>query len=326
MYSKCPVFGIGNHTVVKHASQALIAYLYYLINNNMGQGYCPFHHTVIAKQDTKECKSNNQLELSMGVPLQSKYVWYTKILPVTLTGDAGPVKNVTRFIHHLCGLMLQILGLGQSISQSIACGVCLLISTLSESDPLLTPIVQQVGSTLSDKGVLAVKCEQENTFVCMRYKRFNVADWKFTFMHLNLSVGVSADYSMIELVWWDNGIPYGVSKDEFYKCLMTDYINPLETPTFEECKMNKFTGLVLSDKHVLKYWGEQTDGLVNEQKQIDAQNGNLHLWNDPKYERKQRVNICQHKTHTHHGILTAMDTPLGSALVDCAHCFWSWIG
>ena len=188
LYALCPIYHIQNHTLFKNASQALIAYLYFLINNQVGQGHCPFHHQTVAKQPTETCHISNRLERSLGVPLGSKFVWYPQCIPVSFVGDGGPVKNVTRIIRNLVAMMLQILGLGMSISQSITCGACVMLSTLSESDSKLTPIIQQIGSSLIDKGCLAIHAVKPDIFVCLNVKRFNVGDWKFTFTHLNLRI------------------------------------------------------------------------------------------------------------------------------------------
>ena len=327
LYFKCPLHKLHEHTLWRNASQVLETYLWYLINDNMGQGYCPFHHSWIAtRPDIKTCGDSNVTEKSLGVQKGDKFVWYTKTLPVTLTGDGGPVKNATQTVDHLVVLMLQILGLGPKISQSIYCGACVMISQLSESDANLTTIITQVGSTLADEGNVAVKCSQLNTWLCVPFKRFRVADWKFTFTHFNLSVGVTGDYSIIEICIWKNGVPYGVHKSELYQCLMMDYINPWEDPGFEYCQENDFNGLLLSNKYVLQKWGKEVDDLVNIQKSIDNENNLLDQWNDPKYERKERVRLAQKVANPPHGVLTGTDIAYDAALVDMAHGFWSFMG
>ena len=325
LYNICPIYHIADHTLCKNASQTLKAYLYYLINNKTGQGYCPFHHTKIPRQDSKPRKTTHQLERQMGIPKNDHFVWYPKCIPVNFAGDAGPVSNVTRWIHHLVIMILQILGLGMSISQSVICGACVMVSTLSESDNQLTPIIQQIGDTLTEKGCLAIKAEAENTWICLNFKKFNIGDWKFSFTHLNLSVGVTAPFSLVELCWWKNGVPFGVHQDDYYECLLLDYIVPSTAPSFEQCIAEKFTGLILSDKKVLQYWGTQTDTIVGEWQEEDDQNGILDEWDDDKYEREQRVHIAQYETEHGHGILRAMNKAADPALTDPAHSWWSFM-
>ena len=324
LYTQCPITPVGSHSLIKNAQHALISYLYFLINNQMAQGYSPFHHTTLKSHKPSICHNNNKKEHKLGLNNGDKFVWYTKILPVTFTGDGGPVKNVTHWIHNLVILMLQILGLGTCISQSIYCGACVMISSLSESDTALTPIIQNVGSTLASDGSVAIKAEKENTFICFRYKRFNIADWKFTFTHLNLSVGVTGDYALIEICIWANGIPYGIHKDEFYDCLMMKYIDPWTVPSFDECKQQHFNGLVLTDKYVLQHWGQETENLLEIEKKIDESKGLLHKWDNDEYVHKKRKDVAQ--TKAYHGILHKMIVPLDPALVDMAHAFWSFMG
>ena len=177
-----------------------------------------------------------------------------------------------------------------------------------------------------NKACVAIHAVQPNIYVCLNVKRFNVADWKFTFTHLNLSVGVTAPYSLIEICCWENGIPKAVHQDKYYECLMCEYIVPSTAPTYQECIDNKFSGLILSDKHVLLQWGQETDTIAQIWQERDEANGNIDNWDDAKYERKQRVEIAQKHTEHGHGILTAMQTPTDPALTDTAHQFWSWMG
>ena len=231
-----------------------------------------------------------------------------------------------RGISSLVLSFLQILALGASISQSIYCGVCLMVSSLSESSLVLSNIINQIGQTIGQKGNLAIQCASSQTWVCLKYQRFNVADWKFAFTHLNYSVGVTAKYSFIELVWWQNGIPHGVRNDQFYQCLMLPYFDPWTVPSFSQCCATKFTGLALTDGECLSYWGKQTDDIVIQEKAKDSLNDTLHLWNDAKYERKRRLFIAQNLTKCKHGILKSPIHPIDPALVDVAHAFWSFIG
>ena len=294
----------------------------------MGQGYCPFHCTNVAKLESHydTCNDSNLVEQQLGVSIGEQYLWYPNILPVTFTGDGGPVSNVLYNIAALLLCFIQVLALGDQISQSIYCGACVLISSLSESDSRLTPTIQMVGSTLNQSGILAIKCTASNVWVCVQYKRFNIADWKFAFTHFNLSVGVSAPYSMIELCSWNDGVPCGVSEYDYYDCLMQEYIDPWLPNDYEYCSDNNFTGLLLSDSTVLQHWGQETDTLMDNFKQVDAQNDNLQCWDDPKWERQERVRVAQHETENGHGILTSMLVALEPALVDVAHGFWSFMG
>ena len=327
LYFKCPMYRLNDHTIWKNASNVLVTYLSYLINNKMGQGYCPFHQTNIAtRDDIDTCNDSNLKEKRLGIKNGDHFVWYKKLLAVTLTGDGGPVKNATRMVDHLVVLMLQILGLGVKISQSIYCGACVMISQLSESDSKLTSIIRQVGNTLPNKGNLAIKCSALNIWVCIPYKRFRVADWKFTFTHFNLSVGVTGDFALIEICIWKNGIPCGIHKKQLYECLMMQYIDPWTDPGFEYCQNTKFNGLLLSNKYVLQKWGKEVDNLVNIQKRNDANNNNLEQWNDPKYERKERVRLAQKVANPPHGVLSGSDIAYDAALVDMAHGFWSFMG
>ena len=327
LYFKCGMNNLGDHTIWKNASSVLVTYLFYLINNQMGQGYCPFHHTNVAiRHDIQTCNDTNMIEKSLGIQNNDKFVWYSKTLPVTLTGDGGPVKNTTQMVDHLVLLMLQILGLGINISQSIYCGACVMISQLSESDSNLTSIIRQVGKTLPNEGNIAVKCTSVNTWVCMPFKRFRVADWKFTFTHFNLSVGVTGDFAMIEICIWKNGIPHGVHKSQFYQCLMMQYIDPWTDPGFEFCQNNKYNGLLLSNKFVLQKWGKEVDDLVDFQKNIDRDHDDLDKWNDAKYERQERVRLAKKVADPPHGVLTGSDIAVEAALVDLAHAGWSFWG
>ena len=53
--------------------------------------------------------------------------------------------------------------------------------------------------------------------------------------------------------------------------------------------------------------------------------GEGYKWDDPKFERKQRVHIAQNQTKYGHGIIEAMSVLMMAALVDVAHSFWSFV-
>ena len=328
IYGACALYSIGEHTVCKNGLDALKVYLYYLINNKMAQGYCPFHASNVKQQVKHICQSYNHQEKSLGISIGESYVWYNCILPLSVTGDGGPVSNLIRNISHLVLLFLHILALGTSINQSIYNGACLLISSLSESSNLLSPIIQQVASTIHKDGTIAIKCDtiKPVTWVCFNYKRWNAADWKFAFTHLNLSVGVTSHFSLIELCLWKDGIPCGVHSNTYYECLMMPYIDPWDVKSFDELQSSNFNGLILSDSDTLKHWGCETEKLVSKRKQQDSLQGKLHLWQDIEYERNQRVNIAQTQTQNGHGIIKQMPIDIDPALTDVAHGFWSFIG
>ena len=324
IYDHAPMNQLGDHTLWKDAALSLQIYLWYLINDTMAQGYSPFHHTNVANQVSDTCTVGDHLEREMGIPIGDEYVWFDTTLPIALTGDGGPVNNVVKDVTHLVLMFLQILALGITISQSIYCGVCVLISTLSESSSNLTPIIQQVGNSIAKNGCIAIKCEVENVWVCFNYQRVNVADWKFTFTHLNLSVGVTAKYALIELCWWRNGEPCGVADYMYYECLMVEYIDPWLVPSYDECRDSEWNGLALTTGEVMQQWGHEVEQLVNEKKYADGLNGNLHKWNDTKYDRDERVRIAQNDNNT--GVIRDIGNNVGPALVDVAHGFWSFIG
>ena len=279
---------------------------------------------VLTAEDVELIPSYLKFQWTIGVPTGDKYLWLNYLLPIAYTGDGGPVSNVLKNVTHLVLTFLHILGLGGNISQSIYCGACVLISSLSESSEELTPLIQQVGSTIKKKGQVSVYCNATKGWVCIEYKRVNIADWKFAFTHFNLSVGVTGKYSMIELVMWRNGKAYGVSKEMYYECLMSDYYDPWTIPCYDDCVTSAFTGLALSDKDVLYHWGIDVDSEINMRKSND----NSDQWQDLKYERQERMKIAQNDENGHigHGILRAMTPRIDPALADVAHGFWSFIG
>ena len=59
LYSICPINRYGNHTMWKDGMQTLLSYLYFLVNNKMGQGFCPFHASTLCNVNWDICRSYN---------------------------------------------------------------------------------------------------------------------------------------------------------------------------------------------------------------------------------------------------------------------------
>ena len=318
-----PFHCIDWHTWWKFMWQVCIVYMFEAINCPMAQGRCICHSVLAARQPHSICRDYNTIETEMGIPKGDKFVWYPETIPITDCGDGGPIKNTLSHIDHLAAHFLHFHIWLRGMQQTIFSGCCVALSLLSESSPELSIILQQVSNTLPGQGSFAIRNVKNKSWVCFNYKRFQVADWKYTFLHLNLSVGPTATYAMIELTQWVDGKPTGVSSDDFYDCLMSRYINPWDVDDYQTCIDKQFNGLTLSHPETLQYWGNQTETRLQDVKAQDIANGKGELWDDPKYERSQRVDIAQNTYK--HGVLKPKETPLEPADVDAAHFFWSFI-
>ena len=175
IYSICPLQYHGTTTIYKHGLPAITAYLYYSLNNAMGEGYAHFHWTKIPTNDYQTCDVNDHVAQSLGIPETSKYVWFPHKLPISFTGDAGPVKNAKRGIRSMCAAFFKILGYVDGVTHSLYSGICVLISSLSESSLELQNIVQLIGSSVPQSSAVAVHCHQLNAYVCFNLERFKVS-------------------------------------------------------------------------------------------------------------------------------------------------------
>ena len=333
IYSVCPLQYHGTTTVYKHGMPAITAYLYYSLNNDMGQGYAHFHHTNLSANDAYTCDSGDSFAKSLGIPCGCKYIKYARVLPVSFTGDAGPVKNAKRGIHSMCAAFFKILGFVDGVTHSLYSGICVLISSLSESSFELQNIVQEIGSSVPQSSATAVYCHKLNAYVCFQLERWNAGDWKWCHQMHNMSVGCSAHFSLTEICLWENGECFGLHYDDCYKCLMSTYFDPWTVPSFDECRNGNFNGYCLSTAQTYACWGNLTQNAVDAQKSLDIANGHGDRWNTPQKEHKHRVSLAQQchgtfpgETHARgHGILKASTTPIAPALLDAAHALWSFV-
>lgn len=167
IYGMCPLHRYETSTIYKHGMPAIAAHMYYSMNNAMGQGYCAFHWTNIPANQLSTCTNDDIYVRSIGVPLGHKYIWYPKTLPVSFTGDAGPVKNTKKGISSMCLAFLKVLGYVQGVTHSLYSGICVLVSSLSESSSELQSIVQIIGSSIPQSSAIAIHCPHLNTFVLL---------------------------------------------------------------------------------------------------------------------------------------------------------------
>ena len=325
LYSMCPLYVYGDSTIYKHGLPAIAGYLYYAINNRMGHGYFDFHYSNYFQYKRHVCKEYDNAILSLGVPQGSNYIIHPKTLHVSFTGDGGPIKNAEKGISHMCLSFLKILGYSHGVVHSLYSGICVLVSSLSESSDELQNIMQLIGSSMPTHSQLAIHCPKLNSYVCFKIHKWNAGDWKWCFQMHNLSVGCSAAFSLVEMCCWENGDVFGLNYDDCYKCLMSDYIDPWTVPCFNECKNSNFNGYCLSDCDVFDYWGDLTEIDVNIAKNTDATNGRAHLWDDPIYEHKERVKIAQKCRQRGHGIIKKNNVSTNPALLDAAHALWSFV-
>ena len=202
LYSECPLYLYGNSTVYKHGLPAIKSYLYNIINNKMFQGYCNFHPSTFAPSKFKTCQSVNEREISLGVPLNAKYYWFPQTLPVSFTGDGGPVKNAQRNVSNMSLAFFKICGFVRGVTHSLYSGVCVLVSSLSESCDELQYIIQLIGDSVKDETTVAIKCVEMNFYLCLHLKRWNAGDWKWCFQMHNFSIGCSANFSLTEICHW----------------------------------------------------------------------------------------------------------------------------
>ena len=197
------------------------------------------------------------------------------------------------------------------VNQSVYSGICILVSTLSESSDQLSKLVQKVAYTLPLNDTLSIYCHRIDAFVCFRFRRYNAGDWKFCYTHFNLSVGVSGHFSIVEICCWSRGDAYGLHYKDCYDCLMATYWDPWIVPNYNECKRGTFEGWCLSSTELIAEWGRETDNLIHALRVEEIGNGLADKWRDCKYVREKRVDLAQNKSVGGHGILTYMQPEIG---------------
>ena len=311
------------HTVYKQPKEALQGYMYYHMNNQMNQGHTFFHHTLINHSDIF-VYDGTQDNVHVDVDNGERLYLCPRTLVLTMTGDGCAVGGTPINVHHMSFGFLKVCAFKEGLLHCRQSGINIFTSTLPEDNNRVKDLWSECSNNIGARGYIKVECPRLSCQIQIPYRTFNCADWKWIYQVSKQCVSPTAIFGIFNIVYWKDGEVVGVPSKYWYEAGMSDQLVPqYNVPSFQECLNGNFEGYTVAKPETLRHLGQITDEAVAAAREYDNTHGRAHLWDNPDYEHKQRLQYSL--TESRSGILTGEGWLDIVDLFDPCHGFWAFV-
>ena len=157
---------------------------------------------------------------------------------VVITGDGATFANVPGAPRQLSLCFIRPLVFKSEVRQCCQSAKVVLVSTLSETNPQLRRIIDDMRDGFPSTGRVYIPIDDGDVDFIVKYKVFGCGDWKWVQSVFNYSVAAGGKYAVTEVVAWKHKKCVGISDDKLMGALINyQDIKHFDQFSFEDLKM-----------------------------------------------------------------------------------------
>ena len=318
------------HSLIRNGMQALLLYIDEFINNQMCQGYSIYHSTSVYDRDIDVCEEIDEDLIELGVEIGQSYFYFDSKLILSLTGDgASGVKNTPSNVCNLAIAFLKVFLFEYDLLQCRHAGICVLLSSLGDSDTRIVDYIQRISYELGANGTVKVWSTLKRCWFIFDYVKYTIGDWAWQHKMNQMAVTAAAEFAITNAAVWNIELKkyVGLSWREYYVQLKGEHIQPYQRAAIAMAQSQNQSFKTLTTNRIAREWGEQTENKIAELKSAASDRSNAtgapNPWNNKKYENTKRTSVSRSQQHGITGIGESNTEEYDKPIFDVDHNMWA---
>ena len=313
------------HTILRNALMASVVVMKSYLLSKLCYGHSWYHESNIIDDKCVEVSVMHHLYYNtLDIPIGFKVYEFPKTLTIVVTGDGGRIPKVPMGTPNMALAFVRVLGLKDYAHHSRHSGLPILISRLGDKHEDLPQYLSEACQDLHGQGAFKVYHPGKDLFCVYKYKRWDNADWDWSYKLCNNAVGPTGNYGLPSIVRYNNGTCKGLltRSDKLYHCLDVGITPNTDGKTHEQLltpneEGQYWSGYRLTTNEVASIWGQEVDEMWNN---YAASHPNRQF--SAHFERQKRIQFAK---DLQIGVLGESNVRNWCGIFDVCHAWWAWM-